>query len=154
MNLQSLIVVVLRLMALNFFLQVAIQLSSQLLRFSEMSREGGLADMGSYLAVPVIMVVGLIVAAILIWVFAVSIARFVTRSVSRDLSFGSLSLVDCYSVAFIGIGLYYVASHFPQVLNWAHYFLKTAASASGYQEAGESSLNGYDVSQAVITFIL
>jgi hypothetical protein len=33
MNLQSLIVVVLRLMALNFFLQVAVQLSPQLLRF-------------------------------------------------------------------------------------------------------------------------
>lgn len=59
MNLQSLIVVVLRLMALNFFLQVAVQLSPQLLQFTEASRQGGFSDMGSFLVVPVIMVIGL-----------------------------------------------------------------------------------------------
>lgn len=152
MNLQSLIVVVLRLMALNFFLQVAIQLSPQLLRFTEMSRQGGLADMGSYLAVPVIMVIGLIVGAILIWVFALSIARFVTRGVSRDLSFGSLSLVDCYSVAFIGIGLFYIASHFPHVLNWAHFFFKAAASQPG--DRWKEGVPWYDVSSAFIPFVV
>ncbi len=152
MNLQSLIVVVLRLMALNFFLQVAIQLSPQLLRFTELSRQGGLADMGRYLAVPVIMVSGLVVGAILVWVFAVSIARFVTRGVSRDLSFGSLSLVDCYSVAFIGIGLFYIASHFPQVLNWAHFLFTSAASNTG--DSWKQGVRGYDISQAFIPFIV
>ncbi len=152
MNLQSLVVVVLRLMALNFFLQVAIQLSPQLLRFTEMSRHGGLAEMGSYLAVPIIMVIGLIVGAILIWVLALSIARFVTRGVSRDLSFGSLSLIDCYSVAFIGIGLFYIASHFPQVLNWAHYLFKAAASQPGSTWKG--GVQWYNVSSALIPFVI
>jgi hypothetical protein len=152
MNLQSLIVVVLRLMALNFFLQVAIQLSPQLLRFTEISRQGGLTDMGSYLAVPVVMVIGLIAGAILIWVFALSIARFVTRGVSRDLSFGSLSLVDCYSVAFIGIGLFYIASHFPQVLNWAHYLFKAAASQPG--DTWKERVQWYDVWSAFIPFVV
>lgn len=110
--------------------------------------------MGQYLAVPLIMLIGLILGAILIWVYALSIARLVTRGVSRDLSFGSLSLADCYSVAFMGIGLFYIASHFPQVLNWAHYFLKTAASASGFRDPAERGVNGYDVSQVLITFIL
>jgi hypothetical protein len=152
MNLESLIVVILRLMALNFFLQVAIQLSPQLFRFTEMSRQGGLSDMGSYLVVPVVMVVGLIVGAILIWVFALSIARFVTRGVSRDLSFGSLSLVDCYSVAFIGIGLFYIASHFPQVLSWAHYLFKAAASKTG--DTWKEGVQWYDVWSAFIPFIM
>jgi hypothetical protein len=152
MNLQSLVVVILRLMALNFFLQVAVQLSPQLLRFTEVSRQNGVSSMASYLAVPVLMVIGLIVGAILIWVFALSIARFVTRGVSRDLSFGSLSLVDCYSVAFIGIGLFYIASHFPQVLNWAHYLFKVAASQPG--DTWKQGVQWYDVSSAFITFIV
>jgi hypothetical protein len=152
MNLQSLIVVILRLMALNFFLHVAVQLSPHLLRFTEVSRQGGVADTGSHLVVPLIMVIGLMVGAILIWVFALSVARLVTRGVSRDLSFGALSLVDCYSVAFIGTGLSYIASHFPQVLNWAHFLFKTAASNSG--DSWKEGLSGYDVSQAFIPFVV
>jgi hypothetical protein len=152
MNLQSLIVVVLRLMALNFFLQVAIQLSPQLLRFTDLSRQGGLAGMGSYLAISLIMVIGLIAGAILIWVFALSIARFVTRGVSHDLSFGSLSLIDCYSVAFIGIGLFYIASHFSQVLNWSHYLFKAAASKPG--GTWKEGVQWYDVLSAFIPFVV
>ena len=152
MNLQSLIVVVLRLMALNFFLQVALQLSPQLLRFTEISRQDGNTGMGSYLVVPIITVIGLIAGAILIWVFALSIARFVTRGVSRDLSFGSLSLVDCYSVAFIAIGLFYIVSHFPRVLNWAHFLFTSAASNSG--DSWKEGVRAYDISQAFIPFIV
>ena len=152
MNLQSLIVVVLRLMALNFFIQVAVQLSPQLLRFTEASRQGGLADVGSYLVIPLIMVIGLIVGAVLIWVFALPIARFVTRGVSRDLSFGAMSLSDCYSIAFIAVGLFYVAGHLPQVLNWAHYLFKAAASRPGV--TWKDKVEWYQVSQAFIPFIV
>jgi len=152
MNLQSLIVVILRLMALNFFVQVAIQLSPQLLRFTQLSRQGGLTEMGSYLVVPVMLVIGLVVAAILLWVLALPIARLATRGVSQDLSFGSLSLVDCYSVAFMGIGLFYVASHFPQVLNWAHYLFKAAASKPG--DTWKEGVQWYDVSSAFIPFAI
>lgn len=152
MNLQSLIVVILRLMAFNFFLQVPIQLSPQLLRLTENARDDGFGGMASYLVVPIVMVIGLSVGAILIWVFALSIARFVTRGVSLDLSFGSLSLVDCYSVAFIGIGLFYIARHFPQVLNWAHFLFTSAASSAG--DSWKERLRGYDIAQAFIPFIV
>jgi hypothetical protein len=152
MNLQSLIVVILRLMALNFFLRVAIQLLPQLLRITEMSRQGGPADMGSYLAVPVSMVIALTLGSILIWLFALRIARFVTRGVSRDLSFGSLSLVDCYSVAFIGVGLFYIASHLPQVLNWGHYVFKAATSRPG--DTWKQEVQWYGVWSAFIPFIV
>jgi hypothetical protein len=152
MNLQSLIVVFLRLMALNFLLQVATQLSPQLLQFPEGPRQDGDSSMASYVLVPVLMVVGLIVGAILIWVFAPSIARFVTRGVSCDLSLGSLSLVDCYSVAFIGLGLFYIAGYFPHVLNWVHYLFKAAATRPG--DTWKQEVPWYDVSSVFITFIV
>jgi hypothetical protein len=152
MNIQSLIVVVLRLMALNFFLQVAVQLSPQLLLLTEAFRPGGISNMGTYPAFLFIMMTGLIVGGILIWVFALPIARLVTRGISRDLSFGSLSLVDCYSIAFIGIGLFYIARHFPQILNWAHFLFTSTASSSGIP--GREGVRGYDISQALIPFIV
>jgi hypothetical protein len=151
MNLQSLIVVVLRLMALDFFLRAAVQLAPQLLRFAGIYQEGPLGDSRSMFVVAWGLVVLLLVTAILIWIFALPIARLVTRGVACDISFGSLSLSDCYSIAFIGVGVFYIASHLPQVLNWAHYFLKTAAS--GRRDTGEGA-NGYDVAQAFIPFIV
>jgi len=152
MNLQSLIVVFLRLMALNFLLQVAVQLSSQLLRFTEVPRQDGGSSMASYVLAPVLMVIGCMVGAILIWIFAPSIARLVTRGVSCDLSLGSLSLVDCYSVAFIGLGLFYIAGYFPHVLNWVHYLFKLAASRPG--DTWKQEVPWYDVSSVFITFIV
>ncbi len=151
MNLQSLVVVVLRLLAFDFFLRAAVQLAPQLLRFASVYQEGPLGDSKSMFVVAWGLVFLLVVSAVLIWIFALPIARLVTRGVSRDISFGSLSLSDCYSIAFIGVGVFYIASHLPQVLNWAHYFLKTAASGRGDSEQGAS---GYDISQAFIPFIV
>jgi hypothetical protein len=151
MNLQSLVVVVLRLMAFDFFLRAAVQLAPQLVRFAGVSHDGLDSDSRSMFAVAWGLVFLLVVSAALIWIFALPIARLVTRGVPRDISFGSLSLSDCYSITFIGIGVFYIASHLPQVLNWAHYFLKSAASGRGDSEQGFS---GYDVSQALIPFII
>jgi hypothetical protein len=151
MNLQSLIVVVLRLMALDFLLRVAIQLTPQILRFVRLYEQSPLDGSRPYTVLPWLVLVGLIVAAVLLWFLALPIARFVTRGVAHDLSFGAMSLVDCYSIAFMAVGLFYISSHLPQVLNWAHYFLKTAASGRGGSERGAS---GYDISQAFIPFIM
>lgn len=151
MNLQSLIVVALRLMALDFLLRVAVQLTPQILQFLRIYEQSPLDGSRSYMVLPWLMLVGLVVAAVLLWFLALPIARFVTRGVSHDLSFGAMSLVDCYSIAFMAVGLFYISSHLPQVLNWAHYFLK--AAASGHRE-GEQSFSGYDVSQAFIPFIV
>jgi hypothetical protein len=151
MNLQSLVVVVLRLMALDFFLRAAVQLAPQIVRFTEVYQHPGFDDSRSLFILPWLLICVLVASAVLIWIYALSIARFVTRGVSQDLSFGALSLVDCYSVAFMAVGLFYISSHLPQVLNWAHYFLKAAASRPRDLEQGAS---GYDVSQAFIPFIV
>jgi len=151
MNLQSLVVVVLRLMALDFLLRVAVQLTPQILMVLRLSSRSPLDDSRADLTLPLLVIAAMIICAVLFWVFALPIARLVTRGVSHDLSFGALSLVDCYSIAFMSVGLFYISSHLPQVLNWAHFFLKTAASGHG---ASEDTYRGYDVSLAFIPFIV
>ena len=150
MNLQSLVVVVLRLMALDFFFRVAVQLTPQILqslRLNEPSPYGG----SRLIVLSWLFIVGMIVAAVLIWRFAIPISRFVTRGISHDLSFGAMSLADCYSIAFMVVGLIYISSHLPSVLNWTHYLFKAAASGAG--DSWKESVQWYDVSQAFIPFI-
>ncbi len=150
MNIKSLIVVVLRLMALNFLIQVAVQLTPQVLQYLRLYERSPLHDSPSVL--PWLVLGALVVSAVLLWVLALPIARLVTRQVTQELSFGAMSLVDCYSIAFIGVGLFYIASHLPQVLNWSHYLFKAAATSSG--DSWKEGIQGYDVSQAFIPFIV
>jgi hypothetical protein len=148
MNLQSLVVVVLRLMALDFLLQVAVQLTPQMLLYFGMSLHSPLNTAPSFL--PWFVLAALIASAIVLWFLALPIARFVTRGVSINLSFGVMSLVDCYSIAFMAVGLFYISSNLPQVLNWTHYLFKMAASSSSWKE----DVKWCDVSQAFIPFIV
>lgn len=152
MNLQTLIVVVLRLMSLNFLLQVAIQLSPQVLRLSEEYPSLKEVDSRSLLVLSSLLIIGLVIGAVLLWLFALPIARLATRGVPHELSFGSLSLADCYSVAFIGMGLFYIANYLPQILNWTHYLFKTAASYPGNDWKGQ--VQWYSVSSVFIPFIV
>jgi len=152
MNLQSLVVVVLRLMALDFLLRVAVQLTPQILMVLRLSSHSPLDDSRSDLAVPLLFIVAMIICAVLFWVFALPIARLVTRGVSHDLSFGAMSLVDCYSIAFMAVGLFYISSNLPSVLNWTHYLFKMAATSAG--SSWKEDVKWYDVSQAFIPFIV
>jgi hypothetical protein len=151
MNLQSLVVVVLRLMALDFLLGIAVQLTPQILVLLQERERLPLNESLSLMGLPLLVLIGWTIAAVLVWCLALPIARFVTRGVSHDLSFGAMSLVDCYSIAFMAVGLFYISSHLPQVLNWAHHFLKTAAS--GRREVNQA-VSGYEVSHAIIPFIV
>lgn len=152
MNLQSLVVVVLRLTALDFLLRVAVQLAPQLLQFLKFYENSPLGISPAQVAWPWVILVGLVGVAVLLWVLALPIARLVTRRLPQDISFGAMSLLDCYSIAFIGVGLFYIVGYLPQVLNWSHYFLKMAASHSG--DSWKDQGNGYQVSQVFVPFII
>lgn len=150
MNLQSLVVVVLRLMALDFLLQVAVQLTPSLLSLLSL-RHGALGESPADAVLPWLILIGLVLCAVVLWVFALPLAGLVTRRVPQEVSLGTLTLADCYSVAFIGVGLLYIASGLPQILNWGHYLFKMAASTSG--DSWKAQVNFYQVSQAFIPFI-
>jgi hypothetical protein len=128
MNIQSLVVVALRLLALDFLLRVAVQLTPQMLQLLKMDEQLGVAGDSRYRTTAWMALLALVVGAALLWFLAVPIARLVTRNVSQELSLGSLTLADCYSVVFIGIGLLYMVRCLPKVLSLANYFLTTPAS--------------------------
>ncbi len=150
MNFQSLVVVVLRLMALDFLLRVAVQLTPSVLIYLRLSERSPLDNSPSVL--PWLVLAVLIVCAVLLWFLALPIARLVTRGVSHDLSFGAMSLVDCYSIAFMAVGLFYISSHLPQVLNWSHYLFKAAATKAG--DSWKEGVQWYDVTQAFVPFVI
>ncbi|NLI83705.1 MAG: hypothetical protein GX443_18785 [Deltaproteobacteria bacterium] len=151
MNLQSLVVVVLRLMALDVLLRVAVELTPQMLQLLTVSEASPIAESSSLTVLSLLVVVAMIAAAALLWFLALPIAQLVTRSVSSDLSFGAMSLVDCYTIAFVAVGLSYISSHLPQVLNWTHYLIKAAASSPG--DTWKEGVEWYNVSNAFIPFI-
>lgn len=152
MNLQSLVVVVLRLIALDFLLKCVVQVAPQIYQLAGLYQRSSFDGSRSLFVFPFLIVVGLAASAALLWVFALPIARFVTRSLPQDISFGALSLVDCYSIAFMAVGLFYIASHLPAVLNWTHYLFKTAASSSG--NSWKDDVKWYDVWQSYIPFVV
>jgi hypothetical protein len=149
MNLQSLVVVLLCLVSLNLFLQVANQIALLIEKFISYRHHEGT---GSLLVLMWGVALALIVGAILVWVFAIPIARLVTRGLPGELSLGSLSLSDCYSVMFIALGLYMIATHIAPALNWAHYLLRIAISRP--DKSWQQEVQWYDVSGTVIPFIV
>ena len=144
MNLQSLVVVALRLMALDFLLRAAIESFYIVLSQTSPMDHG----MG---ALPWLVLAALIASAIVLWFLALPIARLVTRGVPHGLSFGTMALLDCYTIAFMAVGLFYVSKGLPQVLNWTHYLFKLAASTNG--TSWKDGVNWYDVTQVFVPFI-
>jgi hypothetical protein len=81
---------------------------------------------------------------------AIPIARLVTRRLPQEVFLGSFSLADCYSTAFLGVGLYYIAGWVGTAVNWTHYLLKTAGTTP--MPLAEK-LNLYEVLQSFIPFV-
>src|SRR5438132_10116916 len=118
-------------MGLCFLLCVVIQVTLLLISFSRDHHSSPPGESSLDAALPWGMLVGLVLCAVLLWVLALPIARLVTKRVPQEVSLGVLTLADCYSFAFVGVGLFYVASGLPHVLTWGHYVFKMAASTSG-----------------------
>jgi hypothetical protein len=152
MNLQSFVVVLLRLVSLNFLLQVVVQLILQASRVSTAYQHLPADEFRSALVMPLLVILALVIGGGLLWILATPIARVVTRGLPIELSFGTLSLSDCYSLVFIGLGLFYAANNFPGVLNWSHYLLKLEASRP--DDSWRQQLNWYEVSQTFLLFIV
>jgi hypothetical protein len=145
MMLQSLLVVVLRLIALNFLLQcVSLFASIFVMQSDRLSLNKSAADL------PWFVLGSLIVVAILLWFLALPIAKSVTHGVSSELSFGAMSLVDCYSIAFMGAGLFYMCGHLAPTLNWTYYLFTAAASRPG--DTWKQGVPWYEVTKAIIPF--
>jgi hypothetical protein len=152
MTLQSLIVVLLRFISLNFVMQVIIQLALRLTSIMNSYQQLPAGEFGSEIVVPALVVLGLLAGAVLLWVFAPPLARLVARGLPAELPIGALSLKDCYTILFVGLGLYYATNNLPGVLNWFHYLLKMRASRP--DDDWRQQINWYQVSQPFLSVIL
>lgn len=151
MNLQSIVVVALRLLALDFLFRSVLELSPKVFQLLQLYRRSWPTEPALETAFPWLLLAGLATGAILLWVFALPVARFVTKGAPQEVSLGTLTLADCYSVTFIGFGLYFIVGSFPQVLAWCHYLFKLAASTGG--DSWKEQLT-YEVAGVFIQFAL
>ena len=152
MNLQSLVVVILRLAALKFLVTTVATFLPQLIVSGQTFGSSPFAEPYSF--VYILFIAALITGAFMLWSLALLIAQRITSGLQHELSFGALSRVDCYSIAFLGVGAWLVAVYFSQVLNWSHYLFRLAAVGEAAGEESFSQVNGYDVSNSVIPFLI
>jgi hypothetical protein len=142
MPLSSIVVIVIRLFALNWLLTVV----SLLLRAATTPLPHGdrLSAALILYAAPVL----LLIFAAGLWILTPAIARLVSRGVDTTVSMGSLSLSDLYSFAFVFLGLFFILSSFADVINWIHYFATEAHSAPDPR-----ARNFYELTRSCLTFV-
>ena len=148
MNVQSLVVIVLRLMALNFFLWVVVEISTAALVAAGIYHRS--ADEAP-VTIGWVLVGVLVLSAILLWVLAPPLARLVARGVPLELSLGNLSLADCYSIAFLGMGLFFAVSHLASVWNWSLFLARWIFHSSYY--VWNAREHGHELANAFLPFI-
>ena len=151
MNLQSLVVVLLRLVSLNFLLQVCVELILKLTSITTAYQNLPRDEFRSALVTPLLVILGLSIGAVLLWVWATPLARFITRGLAPELSLGTLTLADCYALIFVAIGLFYAVGYLAAVLNWSHYLLKMEVTR--VNDTWRRQVSWYDISRAFLTFI-
>jgi hypothetical protein len=116
MPLSSIVVIVLRLFALNWFAS-AIPLFLSATMIGSPHEQHLLS-----LLLPYAPAVLLLILAAAVWFLARPISRLVSRGVDTSVSIGSLSRADLYGFAFVFLGLFFVLSSLADVINWIHYF--------------------------------
>ena len=143
MPLTSIVAICLRIFALNWLVYgiiAVVQLLDRSRRFDESA--GNLMLLFSVL-IP-------IVGALLIWMWSRTIARVVTPRPDSDVHLGGLTLQDLYSFAFTFLGIYFVLSSIPSMINFLHYAIVQARKEPASAQQGQYF---YDLTHHVLTFI-
>jgi hypothetical protein len=120
-NIHTIVALALRLTAVNFLVRMLVEISTPLLISAGIyQRPVDQAPMTIAWA----LVGALFLGGLLLWTLAVPLARLVARGVPGDISFDNLTLADCYSLSFAGMGVVYIVSHSAGAWNWTMYFLR------------------------------
>ena len=144
MPLSSIVVIVIRLFALNWLLtSVPLLLSATTYRPSDERHLFAVL-------IPYAPGVLLLIFAAALWILASVVARSVSRDVNTSVNIAGLTRYDLYSFAFVFLGLYFILSSFADVINWVHYF----ASASHYDPTQNLPVqNLYRLTRPFLTFM-
>jgi hypothetical protein len=140
MPLTSIVIICLRIYALNWFVYGVIEMAG-LISSGRGSR--GISADYSILWTSLLPVVG----GLLIWMWSRTIARWVTPRPDSTVQLGGLTAQDLYSFAFVFLGLYFVLNSIPSVINFAYF------AAVQAHDTGERPRYFYDLSYHVLTLI-
>jgi hypothetical protein len=105
------VIIGLRLTALTFFLNALTSVVPSAMTL--VSSGGGKAFDALFLVV-------VLALGASFWFLAKPIARWVTRDLHGEVSLGPLTIVDCYAIVFVGLGLVTIVESIPQTLIWLH----------------------------------
>ena len=145
MPLSSIVVIVIRLFALNWLLTAVPLLLSA--AATPPPHEHHL----SVVLMPYAPAVLLLILAAVLWILTPAIARVVSRGVDTSVSIGSLSRSDLYSFAFVFLGLFFILSSFADVINWIHYFATARPDNPRHAPRGD---NFYQLTRPCVTLAL
>ena len=122
MKLKSLALLAVRLLIIHFFLFGILQLwiSSTRTPHSEIYPSRFLEILA-----------GLIIGSALLWAFSEPLANAVSKGGAEEIAFGSMSLVDCYTLGFVAIGAHFLVTYVPTAIDWILYLFANAARAAG-----------------------
>lgn len=140
MNLQNLVLVAVRLVALWYGTRAAFEVGIGVYTiFDEFSGEMISAVMRRSRLWMGVMQCAQLMIPLLLWILAPQLARLATRSVKGELQMPQLTLADCYAIGFVVIGTWYVIKHLASGLEWAHYLFLRQSQPREHPGARESS---------------
>ena len=139
MTVFNLAILLLRLAAVNSFLIGLIKVGPGLAAF--FASAGG-AVIGT--------VLGLILLALAaaLWMLAPRIAKRMSRECDGHVTFTSLSMVDCYTLLFVGVGLVHLIENLSSGLSWLYFLFVSVGSGREHQ------VNLYDAFAAIFPIFL
>jgi hypothetical protein len=105
---------------------------------------------GLFMVITFIPSFALLLFAVIGWVIAPLLSRFITSKYDAPIAVSGLSLQDLYSFSFVFLGLYFVLGSLGDVLNWLHYSFMVAV-AHDFDPERKKSL--YGLSKPLITMI-
>jgi hypothetical protein len=144
MPLNSIVVIVIRLFALNWLFSALPLLVSA--ATTPLPHERHL----SIVLMPYAPAVLLLIFAAGLWILTPAIARFVSRGVDTTVNIGGLSRSDLYNFAFVFLGLFFMLSSFADAINWIHYF----ATVSHQDPTRDPRVqNLYQLTRPCMTFV-
>ena len=92
-----------------------------------------------------------VAVAVATWLLAPTIARLVTPRPDSTISVGGLTRYDLYCFAFVFLGLYFILSSAANAINWLHFYMFLARTASQTDPQRQTSF--YQLTQPLITCI-
>lgn len=142
MPLQRIVIIVLRLFALNWLLAVV---ASAQIYTNIFNSQGWNSATPSLIAIPLVQ----LLSGAGLFIFAPPIARLVTPKPDVEVHLGGLTLYDLYCFAFVFLGLYFVLENLAVTFNWVHYFY-TQVRETSFEQAQQAA-NYYQFSHPLLT---